>query len=153
MPLSSVIEAMNECRELLVAAREEGIDFHVCRARIEEAFVDLGSPQMQAVSAILSERERQDQQWGGSAHDDQHHVEDWITYISQQIEKFTDGPGPEVSCESANEWNFDNQRLIAIGALAVAALESRIRLKLASDQQQALAHATATLGREGVAVQ
>ena len=36
---------------------------------------------------ILEERDRQDQKWGGQAHDDKHDPCDWIAFIRRHIDK------------------------------------------------------------------
>jgi len=64
---------------------------------------------------IRKERKRQDRQWGGADHDDQHFIEDWEEYI----------------CEFANAErgpiNDFRGRMICIAALAVAAIQSHDR--------------------------
>lgn len=62
---------------------------------------------------IEDERRRQDAQWGGPEHDDEHSMYDWRNYIIKQMIAFeNDIHGPT-----------RRSRLIKIAALAVAALE------------------------------
>ena len=63
------------------------------------------------------ERMRQDQQWGGPAHDDTHAAEDWLEHLSYQYSR---------ACAAANRGTLQEQRerFVKIGALAVAAIES-----------------------------
>ena len=72
-----------------------------------------------ALKTVLQERDEQDKQWGGSAHDDKHELHDWVHYIQKQA----DG----VSYQTIfPEVNVDNVRrhYVKIAALALAAIES-----------------------------
>jgi hypothetical protein len=64
--------------------------------------------------AIEQERDSQDKQWGGFAHDSGHSVQDWSGFISKQVKKL----------ENARTFDEAFERLINIAALAVAASES-----------------------------
>jgi len=61
-------------------------------------------------SAIINERRRQDEKWGGSSHDDDHSLADWRRYI----------------CAHAKRASGDDARrqLVRVAALAVAAIQS-----------------------------
>lgn len=65
---------------------------------------------------VLEERARQDEEWGGPEHDDQHTPADWLDFIEKQVSK-------------AREQRFGSMRgrFIKIAALAVAALQSMNR--------------------------
>jgi hypothetical protein len=73
---------------------------------------------------IEQEREKQDLQWGGALHDDEHSLEDWIDFIDAQINRAEE-------CESTNLL-CARERLIKVAALAVAAIESLDR-KISKD--------------------
>lgn len=74
------------------------------------------------LSEIVAERGRQDEQWGGPSHDDQHSQMDWMDYISQQVEKYAKNV---ITRGDAYMSTPDaHQRFVKIAALAVAALES-----------------------------
>lgn len=60
---------------------------------------------------IREERFRQDEQWGGTAHDDLRTIGDWLEYIDLQLSK---------CCI----WDNQRQAFVKIAALAVAAIES-----------------------------
>lgn len=60
---------------------------------------------------VKAERARQDAQWGGPAHDDEHELADWLSYIEQQA-------------GAAYRNDAPRERLVKIAALAVAAIES-----------------------------
>lgn len=62
---------------------------------------------------VLAERTKQDAQWGGPDHDDDHSPEDFVRFIGAQAVKCEYGRGPNV-----------RERLVKIAALAVAAVES-----------------------------
>lgn len=70
-----------------------------------------------AFSLIAEERAAQDEQWGGGEHDKEHTTEEWLTYITKQLNYAAIanriGRGDEVK-----------ERLVKIAALAVAALEA-----------------------------
>lgn len=76
----------------------------------------------QIYGAIQAERDRQDEQWGGPAHDDKHNAGDWMDYITHQVEKFAMG----LMSHGKNYYATPDarQRFIKIAALCFAALES-----------------------------
>lgn len=67
-----------------------------------------------AVDLVSDERDLQDEQWGGPPHDDTRTDENWADYIEKQLILFR------------KEQSQD--RLVKIAALAVAAIEQRLRL-------------------------
>ena len=72
-----------------------------------------------ALADVIAERPRQDTKWGGPAHDDRHRPIDWLNFITKQVQR----------AKSFDEGLYRvrhtyRQRLVKIGALAVAALES-----------------------------
>ena len=67
---------------------------------------------------VLAERVAQDQQWGGSTHDDNHRPDEWCLYIDKQRRLARDADDPRAY----------ESRLIKIAALAVAAIQSSRRL-------------------------
>lgn len=62
------------------------------------------------MQAIIQERQRQNEKWGGSEHDDEHTRHDWFGYIMDH-------------CNSVNDTQA-RKHFVEIAALAVAALES-----------------------------
>lgn len=68
---------------------------------------------------IEVERARQDAQWGGPSHDDQHGPDDWLDYIQKQVDAARN------DSLSAEDYR---RRLVKIAALAVAGYESNARL-------------------------
>jgi hypothetical protein len=69
---------------------------------------------------IQLERQKQDKEWGGPMHDDNHNPHDWITYIVKHLGKSITWP-----------FNMDTFRyqMIRVAALAVAAIEWTDRLE------------------------
>ncbi len=65
-------------------------------------------------SEIRNERTRQDKKWGGPDHDNNHSLSDWNRFIDHQQHEATYEP-------TLDDVRY---RLIKIGALAVAAVES-----------------------------
>lgn len=72
---------------------------------------------------ICTERARQDHQWGGAAHDDQHNENDWNAYITRFL-------GRALTWEPSDPVGLANYRrdMIKVAALAVAAIEWADRL-------------------------
>ncbi len=70
-----------------------------------------------AIIDVLAEREHQDAQWGGEAHDDTHLKDDWLHFIRKQLDHAFHVGTPGV-----------RDRLVKIAALAVAAIESHDRV-------------------------
>lgn len=68
---------------------------------------------------IKAERVRQDLKWGGSVHDDQHSMNDWITFITAYATKEYD------CCEQhiAGDLFVFRDNAVKVAALAVAAIE------------------------------
>lgn len=74
------------------------------------------------IEQVLAERARQDAQWGGTAHDAMHTIEEWCSFIEKQlghlhqiaIKYYSEGEAP---CEAVQE------RLVKIAALCMAAAE------------------------------
>lgn len=64
---------------------------------------------------IRAERFKQDEKWGGPAHDDNHDFTDWISYIVKHLGKCV--------VWSGNIRKYRGQ-LVRVAALAVAAIES-----------------------------
>ncbi len=64
---------------------------------------------------IEQEREKQDLEWGGAIHDDEHSLEDWIDFIDAQINRAEE-------CDSTNLLCV-RERLIKVAALSIAAFE------------------------------
>jgi hypothetical protein len=76
------------------------------------------SPDVVVISQVITERKRQDMQWGGPEHDDTHETSDWIDYMAHQVERTTPHTGTVEQAKS------DREMFIKIAALAVAAVES-----------------------------
>ncbi len=68
------------------------------------------------LSDVLMERRRQDGKWGGPDHDDEHVETDWIAFIKQRLD-----------FGRSDKRKTYRQRMVEIGALAIAALESHDR--------------------------
>jgi hypothetical protein len=77
------------------------------------------TPEQEAILAeVLAERDRQDEQWGGPKHDDDHIEQDWFAFIGNQIDK-AERESFRLYAEST-----PRDRLIKIAALALAGIES-----------------------------
>lgn len=77
---------------------------------------------MTVYQEVQVERRRQNAQWGGASHDDQHFISNWRTYIRDFLEGHR---GPDY-----------RSRMIAIAALAIAAVESWDRKQASTDPQK-----------------
>lgn len=72
-------------------------------------------PQAIVLEQIAAEREKQDRQWGGASHDDEHTRRDWLGFIKEHRDR------AQRSIDKDADYRH---RLIVIAALAVAAVES-----------------------------
>lgn len=77
---------------------------------------------MMLFSEISRERARQDEEWGGSVHDDSHELFEWFYYITKQIRLAKEEPYEMTS----GQINFE-ERMVKVAALAIAAIESSRR--------------------------
>lgn len=73
------------------------------------------------LSEVAAERARQDEQWGGPEHDDEHVPFEWNGFIGLQL----DAADRATVKRDRAQWR---ERMIKIAALAVAAIESHDRL-------------------------
>jgi len=68
---------------------------------------------------IKTERKRQDTQWGGKRHDDEHNTRDWVSFIINFLAR-------TVNKEAS--WGYDlvvtKTAFIKVAALCVAAIEA-----------------------------
>lgn len=98
-------------------------DFHV-PASVEVVFTldDLEkTTRFSIYKEINEERNRQDEQWGGPAHDDTHIPNEWLGFIQDQNKKAIS------DIVKAPMWMWYGSiraRLVKIAALAVAGIES-----------------------------
>ena len=97
------------------------IDTNLVQEVLERVLLDV-----KVLRDVLDERRRQDAQWGGPEHDDEHVASDWLTYIRHQADH------AKVQARVDNPAGY-RERLVKIAALAVAAIESHDRLE-AEDQ-------------------
>lgn len=73
---------------------------------------------------IKAERARQDKQWGGPEHDDQHMPYRWFEFIRKQIRRYTPDAKKYSGFSSDDLVKVIRARLVRIAALAVAGIES-----------------------------
>lgn len=66
---------------------------------------------------VDAERDRQDAQWGGPAHDDEHQGSDFVRFVREH----TDHARNAIHAGALDEFR---KQLVEIAALAVAAVES-----------------------------
>lgn len=66
---------------------------------------------------ISRERVRQDEEWGGAEHDDEHEPLDWVRFIRKQCGIIANPP------ETGIVGGYES-RMVKIAALAIAAIES-----------------------------
>lgn len=103
------------------------------------------TPAERAEIEIRRERARQDAQWGGPEHDDEHDLDQWLSFIGKQIKKLRAKRvrnRPAASIEAG---------LVKIAALGKAALESMYRLQEEIAPVSAERRARDMLERAGVA--
>jgi hypothetical protein len=83
------------------------------------AIVEMIEPveRMRVFGEIHAERERQDEKWGGPAHDDEHDAFEWSRFLQRQAMA-----GEQAAHRQLGpEWR---KRFVNIAALAIAAIES-----------------------------
>jgi hypothetical protein len=77
-----------------------------------------------ALADIRRERLRQDAQWGGEEHDDNHEYDAWVGFIDDQVAKARN----DIETRSGAEGNVGEfevrDRLVKIAALAIAGINS-----------------------------
>lgn len=76
------------------------------------------SPQETVLAQVAAERTRQDRQWGGESHDDEHSPKDWLKYIADHRDR---------AVKVQKDPDDYRHRLVVIAALAVAAVEAHDR--------------------------
>jgi hypothetical protein len=84
--------------------------------RFLETLAEKSLSQGRIVVDIIMERKRQDEKWGGAAHDKQHTVSDWVRFIHEHASKANEAA-------SLGDIQRAQARLVEVAALAVAALE------------------------------
>lgn len=84
---------------------------------------------------IVAERIRQNEQWGGPGHDDEHAAADWLRFVVTQAVKAREGCLDDNYLIAVDPEGY-RARLVKIAALAVAAIESHDR-KYHSDEGEA----------------
>lgn len=100
----------------------------------EAATVDL----VRVLQEVADERWRQDLQWGGAAHDDEHDHVDWHRVLSSHVDRLL--VYPEREMDPPSDFRL---RLLKIAALAVAAAQSFDRLNAPGEAGEVV-EATAT---------
>ena len=81
---------------------------------------DRTTPERMAIfMEIEGERLKQDEQWGGPEHDDQHSVRDWVTFIVAYL-----GAGVNRDSDWGRKLSISRYALIQVAALTVAAVEA-----------------------------
>lgn len=76
------------------------------------------------LAEVAAERARQDDQWGGPAHDDAHGVADWAEFRAQYERRMVDAM-QEGQPFDAHRWRAETREaLVKIAALCVAQVES-----------------------------
>jgi hypothetical protein len=81
--------------------------------------------QLRIASEVISERDRQDFQWGGPDQDDRRSSRDFLSYIASQVELAT-----------AEKTSGHRNRMLRIAALAVASIEAIDRREHAEQAAQ-----------------
>ena len=98
-----------EVREAVWAWEEE---------RLQKRLRDLESLEGTArvLSDVEEERDRQNQRWGGNAHDDLHGPRDWAAFIIEHL-------GKALDAAEGGEADRYRRRMVEVAALAAAAVE------------------------------
>ncbi len=84
-------------------------------------------------SELIEERKRQDVQWGGSTHDDEHEEHDWPDFIDKFTHRaktagwFINHDGGEVQFSGGEPRAVFETNMLKVAALAIAAIQSSRR--------------------------
>ena len=111
-------------REVFHPGDLERVD-HLVRANSSEQTV--------ALAQVVEERVRQDRQWGGPDHDDDHKRKDWLGFIREHADRATKA----LQGKDLDEYR---KQLVEIAALAVAGIESSDRNRARCEQLGHEAH-------------
>jgi hypothetical protein len=103
---------------------------------------------------IKSERLREDEEWGGAAHDDMHEPEKWCGFLRHQV-RLADRAACSLATDEITGEEEQalidayRERLIKIAAVALAATESldRIMVKRAGSSHKEAELAERSIGR------
>lgn len=83
----------------------------------------VATPRQVIASQIDAERERQDRQWGGADHDNEHSRRVWSSLIGEHVDRAV----KLARSRSASSGDSYRHRLVVIAALCVAAVEAHDR--------------------------
>lgn len=91
--------------------------------------------QATAIADVILERQRQDQKWGGPAHDDKHDAFDWLEFIKHQLDAL-----PYEINKAMDHEEYDavvRGRFVKIAALSVATIEvlDRLCVRMKAEEQ------------------
>lgn len=78
--------------------------------------------QLRVMHDVAQERRRQDDEFGGASHNDQHQPAEWVAMIVKQLGKTV------AHCTEDQASREYRQRMVNVAALAVAAVESYDRV-------------------------
>lgn len=83
---------------------------------------------------IDAERDRQDKQWGGGGHDDDHDARDWLNFIDEHNARAKKALAKRTGQREATpDYDEYRKQLVEVAALAVAAIEARDRVTRRKD--------------------
>ena len=91
-------------------------------------------PTERVLRHVLVERLRQDAQWGGSPHDDQHSPFEWVCWITKHLGKVVSAADAKPVRSPPKGYR---ESLLAVAALAVAAIEAHDRAQQRADAEAA----------------
>jgi len=102
---------------------EAELDLAKTRLEIAKEQLEKGLGMKGVLLEIVDERIRQDHEWGGPDHDDEHDAFDWSSFIRKQLAR--------VSTEATIEKGAHTfrARMIKVAALAVAGIQARDRIE------------------------
>lgn len=125
--LADCQRAHREDNRRLVDARQEQVNRAiVAEARVRE--LEAITSSVSVFSEVSEERAKQDAQWGGPEHDDQHALRDWLEFIEKQVAAANAAQANESGHRETSDGYLHvpelRRRLVKIAALAVAGVES-----------------------------
>lgn len=103
----------------------KGIDqvMKAIRAELDSAhaLVAQRAGQRVVLEQVVEERRKQDRQWGGVNHDDEHERTEWISFLKDHLDR------AKKAVHKSGDLDEYRQQLIEVAALAVAAAEAHDR--------------------------
>jgi hypothetical protein len=102
---------------------EAELDLAKTRLEIAKEQLEKGLSMKSVLLEIVDERIKQDHEWGGPEHDDEHDAFDWCNFIRKQLARISTEESIEKGAHTFRA------RMVKVAALAVAGIQARDRIE------------------------